>query len=321
MKYNRHCPNCGEPDNGNHYLCPGCGYEFFKKSTEPKQKKHKTNWSWIWCVALGVLFIWIASNIRLVLKFDGITIYPEEYRPSQNAESNIRTTENHVVYDNGEIEISIIGIGDDSISFSVVNGSDIDILFADDNYIVNGASVTGILWMEVPAGTKSTKTLYFDDLDYLEIEEINSFEMPNAEINNLDTYDVIDNFHLSISLRGKLAQSEEYDKIGILLHDSDIISVYVRYRAGEYVYYITNKTDETIIAYADRVSIDNYALDVWTYYSPIFPGTTRAIELEFTSWSLEESDISDYSDLEFIITVLDGESFEEIYSTEKLSFN
>ncbi|MCD8117827.1 MAG: hypothetical protein LUE21_12115 [Oscillospiraceae bacterium] len=245
-------------------------------------------------------------------------------KPTEAPAASIETP---VVYDENGITITATAINDDSIDFTIVNDADFDIYVQFSYLVVNGASATGVMWCDVATGKKANTTLYFTDLDYLNITEIVSAELMYGYILNTDTDEVVDYLDFSLTTTKADSYKQSFDIYGDALYDDGDYAVYGSFFGSTPVVLIENDTDSAIYVHFDNVSVSGVMVYPYTTSgTPVYPGTVRAFELGLYSSNLAEAGLekNDVDNISFAVefnryTQGSVSTADDLYQTEELT--
>lgn len=245
-------------------------------------------------------------------------------KPTEDPAASI---ENPVVYDENGITITATAVNDDSIDFTIVNDADFDLYVQLSYLVVNGASATGAMWCDVATGKKANTTLYFTDLDYLNITEIVSAEVMYGYILNTDTDEIVDYLDFSLTTTKADAYKQSFDIYGDALYDDGDYAVYGSFFGSTPVVLIENNTDSAIYVLFDNVSVSDIMISPYTTSGvPVYPGTVRAFELGLYSSNLAEAGLekSDVDNISFAVefnryTQGSFSTADDLYQTEELT--
>lgn len=252
---------------------------------------------------------------------------PETQTPEAKApEVSIPET---VIYDADGIKITATGMENDGdwgkgIKFLVENSTDKNIAFSGDNFVINGITVYGYLYIEVAAGKKANGTLEIDyaTLDNAQISEIATIVSYDAYIVDTDSYDTLCTVPFSIESSVSGSYTQAIDETGEVLFDQDGIVVIAQYISDAYYgnmvrMLVKNNTGKDIICEAENVSVNGFTISAWMY-NTIYTASVSYCELEIFSDSLEENGIEEVEEITFTLNFIDNSSYSTITTSDEL---
>lgn len=309
------CKSCGAEIAKNAKSCPQCG----AKNKKPIFKR----W-WFWAVIV----------IIAVTAFSGGEADDPAGAGSQgsglsSSESNDKVTiEETVLYENGGIRVTAKGIED------TITGVDINLLVENDtanniavgctDFVVNGVTVDGYMYIDVAAGKKSngTLSLYNTSLKTAGIEDIATLKTFDAYISDTDTYMKTADIYFEICTSIADTHTQTVDDTGDILFDQNGITVISKsltkdYIGGTVTVLVKNSTGEDLIVQADNVSVNGYTISV-LHSDAVCDGTVRFCEIELLETYLNENEIEEIDEATFELVFLNPKTYETVAKTGEL---
>lgn len=238
------------------------------------------------------------------------------------------SVEEAVLYDGTDVTITVKGMesgwmGQD-IQLLVENKTDRNIALSADNFVVNGVTMSGYLYIDVASGKKAngTLTLYTDGLETAGIAQIAWVQTCDARIVDTDTFDMLGevNFGIVTSLGKDYVQP--MDDAGELLYEANGIQVITKVMTDEFygktlVLYVKNNSGKDVTVQAENISVNGFTLDAWMY-DFISAGTVRYCDLDLLESGLEENGIEEIQDITFTIQLTDPYSYATLAKSGEL---
>lgn len=235
-----------------------------------------------------------------------------------------------VIYDSEGIRITVRGLEENTmagtrIRILVENGTEHNIAFSGDLFVVNGVTVPGYLYTEVAAGMKSNDAieLYSDTLEAAGIVEIGTLQGADARIVDTDTYENL--AAVPFALETAYAQGLKYqpDESGVELFRTEDITVIAQVISEEFYgrtarLLVKNDSDEDIIVEAENISVNGYTVDAWLY-DVVCEDTVRYCQLDLFETGLAENGIDRIETITFRLNILDAEDYETVARSELLT--
>ena len=235
-----------------------------------------------------------------------------------------------VIYDSEGIRITVRGLEENTmagtrIRILVENGTEHNIAFSGDLFVVNGVTVPGYLYTEVAAGMKSNDAieLYSDTLEAAGIVEIGTLQGADARIVDTDTYENL--AAVPFTLETAYAQGLKYqpDESGVELFRTEDITVIAQVISEEFYgrtarLLVKNDSDDDIIVEAENISVNGYTVDAWLY-DVVCEDTVRYCQLDLFETGLAENGIDRIETITFRLNILDAEDYETVARSELLT--
>lgn len=235
-----------------------------------------------------------------------------------------------VIHDSDGIRITVKGMEENTMAGTrirvlVENGTDRNIAFSGDLFVVNGVTMPGYLYTEVAAGMKSNDAieLYPDALNAAGIQEIGRIQGYDARIVDTDSYETLEK--VPFTLETAYAQGLKYtpDESGVELFRAEDITVIAQVISEEFYgrtarLLVRNDSDEDIIVEAENISVNGYTVDAWLY-DVVCEDTVRYCQLDLFETGLAENGIDQIDTITFRLNILDAEDYETIARSELLT--
>ena len=235
-----------------------------------------------------------------------------------------------VIYEDKDIRITVKGMEEDTmtgteIRILVENGTDRNIAFSADLFVVNGITVPGYLYAQAAAGTKTNDSieLYTDVLNSAGITAVGTLRGYDARILDTDTFETIALVPLELTTTHAGDGSFSHDESGVELFQSDGITVIAQVVQEEFYgktarLLVKNGTGKDIIVEAEHVSVNGFTLDAWLY-DTVAADTVRYCHLDLFETGLAENGIDSIESISFQLSFLDAHTYEQIVQSEQLT--
>lgn len=305
--------------------------------TPVNQKPNKSifkKW-WFWAIVAAILLVMFAGS------GDDSDVPPmNSDSPSEQSslptDATIATSVEMsiaecVLYDEDGVRITVKGIEDSftgpDIKLLVENNTNKNIAVGCSDFIVNGITMHGSLYIDVASGKKSngTLSLYNSDLEVAGIEDITTIRTFEAYISDTDTY--MKTKDISLEIKTSLAgiYEQEIDYSGILLFEQNGISIIAKgisddFMGGTVTVLIKNESGEDILVQADNVSVNGYTISV-LHSDAVCSGTVRFSQIDIFETYLEENDIEAIETVTFTLDILNPKTFQTITHTDELAMS
>lgn len=254
-------------------------------------------------------------------------------RPSVPSAPQSQVPENplpeQVIYEEEGIRITVKGMEENTmtgtnIRILVENGTNRNIAFSGDLFVVNGVTVPGYLYAQVAAGTKTNDAIefYSDVLDSAGITAIGTIRAYDARIVDTDTFDTL----ASVPLELITAYGEGDfvpDESGVELFRGENITVIAQTVQEEFYgkttrLLVKNGTGKDIIVEAEHVSVNGYTLDAWLF-DTVVADTVRYCHLDLFETGLAENGIETIETISFRLNFLDAATYDTIVTSDVLT--
>lgn len=235
-----------------------------------------------------------------------------------------------VIYDSESIRITVKGLEENTMTGTrirvlVENGTERNIAFSGDLFVVNGVTMPGYLYTEVAAGMKANDgvELFGESLETAGILQVGTVRGVDARIVDTDTYETL--AQVPFYLETAYAQDLDYrpDETGVELYRAGDVTVTAQVISD--VFYgktarllVKNEGDRDVIVEAEHVSVNGYTLDAWLY-DTVCAGTVRYCQLDLFEMGLAENGIEQIETVTFRLNILDAQSYETLAQSELLT--
>ena len=236
--------------------------------------------------------------------------------------------EEALIYEGAGVTVTVKGmeegwLGTD-IKLLVENSSDRNIVLTGNNFVVNGVTLSGYLYIDAAAGKKAngTLTLYSDSLDVAGISQIGYVTTCDAQIYDSDSYETLTEVSMEIVTSLGRDYVQELDDSGEVLFESNGVQVIAKVMADEFygkslLLLVKNNSGRTVNVQAENVSVNGFTVDAWMY-DLVWADTLRFCDLDLWNSGLEENGITEIQDISFTISIIDPNSFNTIAKSGEL---
>lgn len=237
-----------------------------------------------------------------------------------------------VIYDDKGIRITVKGMEENTMTGTeirvlVENGTDKNIAFSGELFVVNGVTVPGYLYAQAAAGTKTNDAiaLFSDVLESAGIPSVGTLQGYDARIVDTDTYETLTAVPLNLTTTHAGDGGFSHDESGVELFQSQGITVIAQVVQEEFYgktarLLVKNGTGKHMIVEAEHVSVNGYTLDAWLY-DTVVADTVRYCHLDLFETGLAENGIDAIETISFRLNFLDAETYESIARSEQLTVN
>lgn len=248
------------------------------------------------------------------------SVYPDD---KNDIKVEVNTDfEEEVVFDDNDIKVSVTEISNDDllgpcVTFLVENSSDKNIFVTTANLSINDCAVTTSLFAEVAAGKSTYQDMYVfkSSLNESNITEVGKIEFI-LEVQDADSFDYVAKSEI-ITLILDSNVNQEFTSDGEVIYNSDGVTVYCEAPdfkddgINDYVakFLIINDTGKNIRLTADNTSVDGFMIYP-LFYAEIPAGKCGYAHISFMQDELEESNISDIKEVEFILQGFDSDTVD-----------
>ena len=237
-----------------------------------------------------------------------------------------------VIYEEQGIRITVKGMEEDTmigteIRILVENGTDRNIAFSGDLFVVNGITVPGYLYAQAAAGTRTNDTieLFADVLDSAGISSVGMIRGYDTRIVDTDSFETLAMVPLELTTTHAGDGIYFYDESGVELYQERGITVIAQVVQEEFYgktarLLVKNGTGKDIIVEAEHVSVNGYTLDAWLY-DTVVADTVRYCHLDLFETGLAENGIDAIETISFQLTFLDAATYEPLAQSQQLTVN
>lgn len=296
------CNTCGAEIAKSAKSCPHCG-------ATNKKPIYKRVWFWVLILLAVILFSPGGSD---------------NTAGGSMIDNNDVTVAEAVLYDQEGVKITVTGM---ETSF---NGVDINVLVENnttknlavscDDFVVNGITMYGYMYVDVAAGMKTNDAISFsnDRLAQAGIGKISTVESYRAALVDTDSFMSIKEIDFEITTSA-FDYVQILDDSGDVLFDQKGFTVIAKTLAKEFyggsaIVLIKNNTGKDIIVQDDNVSINGYTVS--SLCSADIPnGSARFVELDVSESELEENGIEEIETITFTLNVINPTNFDNYFNT------
>lgn len=235
-----------------------------------------------------------------------------------------------VIYDADGIRITVKGMEEKTMTGTNVkilleNGTDRNVVFSGDLFVVNGITVPGYLYAEAAAGTRKNDAIefYTDALNSSGISYIGEIRGYDTRIVDTDTYETLATVSLELTTAHAQEGAYSHDESGVKLYEDQGILVAAQMISEEFYgrtarLLVKNETGKDIIVEAENISVNGYTVDAWLY-DTVVADTVRFCQLDLFQSGLEENGIDQIETISFRLNFLDESNFDTIAQSEVLT--
>lgn len=249
---------------------------------------------------------------------------------TENAKTEQQSSDiGSVIYDQNGVTITAKGFEGGSYEQKVLllveNATDADIAVTGDDFVVNGITVPGSMYIKVAAGKKANDHFSFrsEDLDLCGISKIVSVSTLDARVVNAESYDEI--FKVSFEIKEPDADSyiQNIDESGDLLYDENGFTVIAKQvietnYGPSLILLIKNETDNNILIQAEDVSVNSFMV-YGSMSDAVCAGTVSFCDLSLRDDELEENGIKTIEDIAFTLKFLNPDTYSKYAVTNELT--
>lgn len=220
------------------------------------------------------------------------------------------------IYNQNGLKLTVQGMerdgGNVSFSLQAQNNTDKNIAFSCENFVVNGITVPGSLYIKLTAGKHGSGSLSFrgSDLSLAGIGEIGTVSATECHVIYTDTAELA--MDIGFSFRTSYTMLQQVDKYGDVVYNQGGIKVTLK-RYGEsgsqrkLTLLLENNSATDRMIQAEVTSVNDiavYAASTVTVYS----GTCRFTELYLSQTALEDNEVEKVEKITFLIQVADNKT-------------
>lgn len=235
-----------------------------------------------------------------------------------------------VIYEEEGIRITVKGMEENTMAGTrirvlVENGTDRNIAFSGDLFVVNGVTMPGYLYTEVAAGMKANDAieLYSDSLAAAGITQIGTVRGYDTRIVDTDSYETLTRVPVELETAYWPDLKYQPEENGVELFRTEEITVIAQVISEEFYgktarLLVKNDSDEDVIVEAENISVNGYTVDAWLY-DVVCADTVRYCQLDLFETGLAENGIEAIETVTFHLNILDAEDYETIARSELLT--
>ena len=330
------CPKCRKEIDDRSAFCNYCGARIVKipepvagrqdNSSHPKTPFYKHWLFWVlFVLAIYLCGIAVTSGRSKNNSSPETGIHRET--ESTSPASDEVTIESQVIYSKNGVTITTTGIKHTgtktAITLLVENSTQKNIAVGCSDFVVNGITVGGYMYISVAAGKKANGelSLYTDALDAAGIQRIATVSTYDAYISDTDTY--LKAEYVSFSITTSAAEhTQSIDESGNILFSQDGITVIAKHindsiTGKTIIVLIKNNSGQDIIIQADNVSVNGYTISV-LQSDGVPNGSVRFCEIYLSNSQLEENGIASIKTVTFTLKALNPSNFNTLLKTGEL---
>lgn len=348
------CIGCGNPIRRGDKFCNHCGIPI---STEVKMPDSTVNWTWdreyapnsqkeqtweeyfqlksqrekmeaskrakILLVVLGVIFmffLFVGGDTSFTDKNSQSTDSAVEssiLSPILYSKNGVRITANNIVQNRNSTEINIL----------VENDTADNITLYCTTFIVNGAMIDTLAYINVAAGAKANSSIYFDedDLSAAGIGQIVTVKSYDAHISFPDSSKDTEYISLEVTTSKANSYTQTFDESGKILYNQNGITVISKMSPGldtnRIPLLIKNDSGKDFNVWTNNVTVNGYTIPEWHYNTIVCDGTVRYFDIHLTNDGLTANKIQSINTVSFSIDFLKPKSSRVIWETGELEIS
>lgn len=254
------------------------------------------------------------------------SVYPDD---KNDIKVEVNTDfEEELIFNDNDIKVSVTEVSNDDllgpcVTFLVENSSDKNIFVTTANLSINDCAVTTSLFAEVAAGKSTYQDMYVfkSSLNESNITEVGKIEFI-LEVQDADSFDYVAKSEI-ITLILDSNVNQEFTSDGEVIYNSDGVTVYCEAPdfkddgINDYVakFLIINDTGKNIRLTTDNTSVDGFMIYP-LFYAEIPAGKCGYAHISFMQDELEESNISDIKEVEFILQGFDSDTVDLVFESD-----
>lgn len=293
-------------------------------------------------IIVSVLLLGCLSGCDLSVNDETRNVYTEGTGSPANSETATGTTEQTsteatqveatiaqtVVFDQNNVKITAVELVDGwigtEVKLTVENNTNKNIALSGDNFVVNGITVSGYLYIDVAAGKKSNDviTFYSEELEKAGIENIATVKALDAHIFDSDSFDTICQtpFSLFTSL-GENYQQTVQDDGDVIFNEAGVEVIAQKYTDSIFGpairLLVKNNCGKDIIVSAENISVNDFTVSAWLY-DTVYEDTVRYCELDVFNSELEDNGISKVEHITFTLDIIEATTLDRIAESDEL---
>lgn len=254
----------------------------------------------------------------------------ENTTPQQQPDEGI-TVDSKVIFDTDAVKITVTGmkIGWLGPEFAVEidNGSENNINFSVSEFIVNGITVGGFGYVEVPAGEKVEDIfyLYSSDLYASGIEQLSTIRCMDGSIIDSDSYERLYDFTFDMVTSIGDDYVQEINREGEVILQSEYVKVvsqtFTHESYGNAVrLLVLNDTGKNIIVEATDVTVNGKEVSAWMH-DRVYADTVRYCDLDLFATDLNGKEIEKIEKVSFRLSIIDADGYDSILQTDTITID
>ena len=219
------------------------------------------------------------------------------------------TLEESVIYNEGDITVTVKGFGKDSflgpqIKLLVENNSDKNITVQTRNSSINGYMIPFTFSCDVATGKKSNDniTVSSSDLEDCGIDTMADIEFSLYIFCSDDWKKINESDMIQLQTSAASTYVQQYDDSGLLVYDENNIKVVAKgitksFLGQKLILYIENNSDQSFTIQSRDTSINGFTVSSIMSID-IMPGKKALDSMSFMNSDLEDNDISKITEIE-----------------------
>lgn len=331
-----YCKHCGKEIASDATFCSHCGKplnqtqaqpqpqvivqnQVVNNTAKPKKPIYKRIWFWILAVIVAMMFVPSENTEQ-----SGSLPSAEVQAPTEAPV----TIEESVIFEEGGIRITVKGIEDGFtgklINVLVENDTSDNLAVSCSDFVVNGISMNGYMYINVAAGKKTNDTISFSNssLKTAGVDKIATISTIDAYVSDTDTYKKVRNIDFEISTSVAATYVQAIDDSGDILYENKGVTIVDKgihdsFTGGTVVVLVKNDTDGDIIVQADNVSVNGCTVST-LHSSTVRAGTACFSEISLFGSDLEENEIESIEEVTFELKILEPNTFKRLGKTGEL---
>lgn len=252
---------------------------------------------------------------------------PPQTEPQQSAAEELAET---VIYEGEDYKITATGIDPDGmfgaeVKIMLENNTGKNVALSGSNFVVNGISITGSLYIDAAAGKKAVGelTIPSEALEIAGIDHIATVSAKDAHITDTDEYE--DLADMPFDLKTSIADTykQEINTNGDTIWESDGVTVIAQVVADSFwgnrvQLLIKNDSAKNILVQADNISVNGFMVTE-IMSDAVYAGTACFGDLTIFDSDLEDSGITDIENVAFSLKILNPDTYDTIAESGELT--
>lgn len=297
------------------------------QTVQEKTEKNGSKRRWPIVLAGAVAAVLLLAVATVFLPKTEKPYTPEKAEPNSAISNTISMSteevprariEEQVLLDDGNLKATLTGITYTSYGVELAIDMENDSLWdaefnLGEGLVVNGLSIDGYLYCDVPAGDakSDTVTISYDELERSGIDVITTLEL-QLVVKDED-YDVLaqtDLLEIHTTEYGNYEQPEP--EHGNLLYQIQGVKIYdVGLSEDEYCFYIVNDSDQMVAVNNGAFAVNGFAIDNG-FYKTLYPGTSGISYIWMSEQNLLDAHVDVVSSVMAKFVVREEEPYDEM---------
>lgn len=246
-------------------------------------------------------------------------------------EVSVASIEEHVLVEKDGVRITAkgfdVGLFGPEMKILIENDTDKNLTVQDRDSSINGYMVGSLLSCDVAAGKKANDSVvfYWNDIDKCGIETIADIELCFHVFGSEDWADYFDTDPIQVYTSAYEGYEYTFDDSGEEVYNGNGIRLVVKgVSTAESIFgpglivYIENESDDMITVQAREVSVNGYMIDT-IMSQDVCVGKKSVTALTFLEASLEENEITEFSEVEVSFHVFNANTWDTIEDTDPIT--